>query len=178
YIDVKACIKASQFIEMCSNFNIPLLTIVDTPGFEPGVVSEHNGIVREGTRIYRAYINADVPKITLLAGQAYGGAFIAMCSKGIGADYVFALPDAEVAVQPLEISAELLFRRQLESLPVEERASALEQYVQELRKTARGEALLKSGVADGIISRENAKKQISAVLHRLYAQYVNYYLKK
>ncbi|MEM4218194.1 MAG: carboxyl transferase domain-containing protein [Candidatus Methanomethylicaceae archaeon] len=178
YIDIKACVKLSQFIQMCNNFNIPLLTIVDTPGFEPGVQSEHNGIVREGTRIYHAYINAAVPKITLLAGKAYGGAFIAMCSKGIGADYVFAFPDAEVAVQPLEISAELLFRKRVESLPSEERSKMLAQYIQDLKKTASGEALLRLGVADEVISRENFKKPLSAVLHRLYAQYVNYRLKR
>ncbi|MEM2592698.1 MAG: carboxyl transferase domain-containing protein, partial [Thermofilaceae archaeon] len=146
-------------------------------GFEPGVVSEHNGIVREGTRIYRAYINAAVPKITLLAGQAYGGAFIAMCSKGVGADYVIAFSDAEVAVQPLEISAELLFRKQLEGLSGDERSKALAQFVEEVRKTVRGEALLRIGVADEIVGRESVKQRLSAVLGRLYTQYVNYRLR-
>ncbi|MCS6783768.1 MAG: methylmalonyl-CoA carboxyltransferase [Candidatus Caldarchaeum sp.] len=177
YIDIKACIKLSHFVNLCSNFNIPVLTIVDTPGFEPGVAAEHNGIIREGVDVYKAYLNASVPKITLLAGKAYGGAFIAMCSKGIGADYVFAFPTAEAAVQPLEISAEILFRKELEKLSGEERAKAFSQYVENLRKIARGEALLAMGVADEIVSRENVKKSISAIMQKMYTNYVKYRLK-
>lgn len=177
YIDVKACIKLSQFVNFCNIFNIPVLTIVDTPGFEPGKTAEHEGIVREGADVYRAYLNASVPKITLLAGKAYGGAFIAMCSKGIGADYVMVFPTSEAAVQPLEISAEILYRKELEKLSGEEKTKAFTQYVENLRKLARGEALLSIGVADEVINRDQARKAVSAILHKLYENYVRFHLK-
>lgn len=177
YIDTKACIKLSQFVNFCNIFNIPVLTIVDTPGFEPGKQAEHDGIVREGADVYRAYLNASVPKITLLAGKAYGGAFIAMCSKGIGADYVLVFPTSEAAVQPLEISAEILYRKELEKLSGEEKAKAFAQYVENLRKLARGEALLSIGVADEVINRDQARKAVSAILQKLYDNYLRLYLK-
>lgn len=172
YIDGKACVKLSRFVDFCNSFNIPVLTIVDTPGFEPGVAAEHGGIIREGTWVYRSYLNATVPKVTLIAGKAYGGAYIAMCSKGIGADYVLALPDAEVAVQPLEVSAEILFRKELEKLPDDQKAAAFAQYVEALRTKSRGDALLSIGVADVIVKREEVKKTVSSVLHSLYDGYV------
>ncbi|MDW8084160.1 MAG: carboxyl transferase domain-containing protein [Candidatus Caldarchaeum sp.] len=178
YIDIKACVKLSHFVNLCNSFNIPVLTIVDTPGFEPGVTSEHNGIVREGVNVYRAYLNANVPKITLLAGKAYGGAFIAMCSRGIGADYVLAFPTAEAAVQPLEISAEILYRKELEKLSGEERTKAFLQYVENLRKNARGEALLSMGVADELVPREQVKKAVSSILNKLYQTYVKHHLNR
>ena len=97
-IGIDASDKAARFIGRCDAFNIPLLTLVDAPGFLPGTHQEHNGIIRHGAKILYAYSEATVPMITVILRKAYGGAYIGMCSKGVGSDMVFAWPTAEIAV--------------------------------------------------------------------------------
>jgi methylmalonyl-CoA carboxyltransferase large subunit len=113
-LDIDASNKASRFIRFCNAFNIPLLTFVDVPGFLPGVQQEHNGIIRHGAKMLFAYSAATVPKVTVILRKAYGGAYLAMCGKDLGADRVFAWPTAEVAVMGAEGAAEIVFRKEIQ----------------------------------------------------------------
>jgi methylmalonyl-CoA carboxyltransferase 12S subunit len=113
-LDINASNKASRFIRFCNAFNIPLLTFVDVPGFLPGVQQEHNGIIRHGAKLLFAYSAATVPKVTVILRKSYGGAYLAMCSKDLGADRVYAWPTAEVAVMGAEGAAEIVFRKQID----------------------------------------------------------------
>ncbi|MCP4338437.1 MAG: methylmalonyl-CoA carboxyltransferase [Desulfobulbaceae bacterium] len=112
-LDMNAGDKASRFIRTCDAFNIPLLTIVDVPGFLPGTDQEYGGIIRHGAKMLFAYSEATVPKVTLLTRKAYGGAYLAMCSKSLGADMAFAWPSAEVAVMGSEGAVNIIFRNDI-----------------------------------------------------------------
>ena len=107
-IDNHASIKAARFIRFCDSFNIPILTFVDNPGFWPGKNEEHHGIIRNGAKLLYAYSEATVPKITINIRKAFGGGYIAMCSKGLGADMVFAWPTSEIAVMGPKVSAKIV----------------------------------------------------------------------
>ncbi|MCE5197151.1 MAG: methylmalonyl-CoA carboxyltransferase [Negativicutes bacterium] len=109
-LDINASDKASRFIRFCDAFNIPLLTFTDTPGYLPGVSQEHGGVIRHGAKLLYAYSEANVPKLTLITRKAYGGAYIAMCSHHLGADMVFALPNAEIAVMGPDGAANIIFK--------------------------------------------------------------------
>ncbi|MCP5425865.1 MAG: acyl-CoA carboxylase subunit beta [Gammaproteobacteria bacterium] len=113
-VDLNSADKAARFIRFCNAFNIPLITFVDVPGFLPGVYQEHNGIIRHGAKMLYAYSESTVPKITVIVRKAYGGAYLAMCSKDLGADRVAAWPTAEVAVMGAEGAASIVFRREIE----------------------------------------------------------------
>ncbi len=113
-LDINASNKASRFIRFCNAFNIPLLTFVDVPGFLPGVQQEYGGIIRHGAKMLFAYSAATVPKITVILRKSYGGAYLAMCGKDLGADRVFAWPTAEVAVMGAEGAAEIVFRKEIQ----------------------------------------------------------------
>ena len=112
-LDINASNKASRFIRFCNAFNVPLLTLVDVPGFLPGVQQEYGGIIRHGAKMLFAYSAATVPKITVILRKSYGGAYLAMCGKDLGADRVYAWPTAEVAVMGAEGAAEIVFRKEI-----------------------------------------------------------------
>ena len=112
-LDLNAGDKAARFIRTCDAFNIPLLTFVDVPGFLPGANQEFGGIIRHGAKILYAYSEATVPKITVITRKAYGGAYVAMCSKSLGADMVFAWPTAEVAVMGSEGAVNIIFKNDI-----------------------------------------------------------------
>ncbi|WP_394430801.1 acyl-CoA carboxylase subunit beta [Streptomyces sp. SGAir0957] len=112
-LDIKASEKAARFVSLCDAFNIPLVTLLDVPGFLPGVEQEHNGIIRHGAKLLYAYCNATVPRIQLIMRKAYGGAYIVMDSRSVGADLSFAWPTNEVAVMGAEGAANVIFRRQI-----------------------------------------------------------------
>ncbi|MBW2682651.1 MAG: methylmalonyl-CoA carboxyltransferase [Deltaproteobacteria bacterium] len=112
-LDMNAGDKISRFVRTCDAFNIPLLTLVDVPGFLPGTTQEYGGIIRHGAKILYAYSEATVPKVTLITRKAYGGAYVAMCSKSLGADMVFAWPTAEVAVMGSEGAVNIIFRKEI-----------------------------------------------------------------
>src|SRR3974377_823816 len=114
-LDINAADKSARFVRFCNAFNIPLLTFVDVPGFLPGVEQERGGIIRHGAKLLFAYSAATVPKITVVLRKAYGGAYIAMCSRGLGADRVVAWPTAEIAVMGAEGAAEIVFRHEIEA---------------------------------------------------------------
>ncbi|MCC5476207.1 acyl-CoA carboxylase subunit beta, partial [Streptomyces barringtoniae] len=112
-LDIEASEKAARFVQMCDAFNIPLITLLDVPGFLPGVDQEHNGIIRHGAKLLYAYCNATVPRISLILRKAYGGAYIVMDSQSIGADLTYAWPTNEIAVMGAEGAANVVFRRQI-----------------------------------------------------------------
>ncbi|OPL18993.1 MAG: methylmalonyl-CoA carboxyltransferase [Candidatus Aegiribacteria sp. MLS_C] len=112
-LDVNASDKAARFIRFCDSFNIPLLTMVDTPGYLPGVDQEHAGVIRHGAKVLYAYSEATVPKMTLIMRKAYGGAYIAMCSRHLGADFVASWPSGEIAVMGPEGAANIIFRKEI-----------------------------------------------------------------
>lgn len=114
-LDIDASDKAARFIRFCNIFNIPLVTLVDVPGFLPGVAQERGGIIRHGAKMLFAYAAATVPKITIIMRKAYGGAYLAMCSRDMGADLVFAWPTAEIAVMGAEGAVKVLFKKEIKA---------------------------------------------------------------
>jgi len=112
-LDIDASDKAARFVRFLNAFNIPIVTLVDVPGFLPGVAQERGGIIRHGAKMLFAYAAATVPKITLILRKAYGGAYLAMCSKDMGADMVFAWPTAEIAVMGADGAVNVLFRKEI-----------------------------------------------------------------
>ena len=123
-IDIEASIKAARFIRFCDAFNIPLITLVDVPGFLPGLAQEHSGIIRNGSKLLFAYAEASVPKIAVVTRKAYGGAYIVMSSKHLGCDMNFAWPTAEIAVMGAEGAVRVLYGRKLSKLSPEEKIKA------------------------------------------------------
>ncbi len=129
-LDINASDKGGRFIRTCDAFNIPVLTLVDVPGFLPGTNQEHGGIIRHGAKMLYAYSEATVPKVTLIVRKSYGGAYLAMCSRDMGADQVFAWPTAEIAVMGPDGAANIIFKREIESAedPVAVRNEKIQEY--------------------------------------------------
>ncbi|MGW8970466.1 acyl-CoA carboxylase subunit beta [Streptomyces platensis] len=126
-LDIGASEKAARFVQFCDAFNIPLVTLVDVPGFLPGVDQEHAGIIRHGAKLLYAYCNATVPRVQVILRKAYGGAYIVMDSRSIGADLSFAWPVNEIAVMGAEGAANVVFRREIAAAP--DQAAARERCV-------------------------------------------------
>ena len=112
-LDIDASDKSARFVRFCDAFNIPILTFVDVPGFLPGSAQEYGGIIRHGAKLLYAYSEATVPKITLIVRKSYGGAYLAMCSRDLGADQVIAWPTAEIAVMGSQGAANIIFRKEI-----------------------------------------------------------------
>ncbi|PIC88067.1 methylmalonyl-CoA carboxyltransferase [Sporosarcina sp. P20a] len=129
-LDINSSDKIARFIRTCDSFNIPLITFEDVTGFFPGIKQEHGGIIRHGAKILYAYSEATVPKITLILRKAFGGAYVALNSKSIGADLVFAWPNAEVAVMGAEGAANIIFARDIANSenPEATRTAKIEEY--------------------------------------------------
>ncbi|ABL77566.1 acyl-CoA carboxylase subunit beta [Thermofilum pendens] len=113
-LDIDSSDKIARFVTFCDSFNFPIITFVDVPGFLPGTYQEHGGVIRHGAKIIYAYADATTPKITVILRKAYGGAYIAMGSKHLGADYVLAWPTAEIAVMGPREAIEIIYKRELE----------------------------------------------------------------
>ena len=131
-LDIDASDKASRFIRFCDAFNIPLVTIVDVPGYLPGTDQEWGGIIRHGAKMLYAYSEATVPKLTVVLRKAYGGAYIGMCSRGLGADVVMSWPSGELAVMGPDGAAPIIFRKELEK--AENPEALLEEKITQYRK--------------------------------------------
>lgn len=129
-LDINASDKAARFVRTCDAFNIPLLNFVDVPGFLPGIDQEYGGIIRHGAKMLYAYSEATVPKITLIVRKAYGGAYLAMCSKDLGADQVFAWPNAEIAVMGPDGAANIIFKHDIKNSddPIGTREEKIDEY--------------------------------------------------
>jgi acetyl-CoA carboxylase carboxyltransferase component len=133
-LDVNCSDKASRFIRFCDCFNIPLVNLVDVPGYLPGVEQEYAGIIRHGAKMLYSYSEATVPKITVITRKAYGGSYLAMCSKDLGADMVYAWPTAELAVMGPEGAVDVVFRKELEGLGEEEKMKKREELIGEYKE--------------------------------------------
>jgi acetyl-CoA carboxylase carboxyltransferase component len=116
-LDIDASVKAARFVRFCDAFNIPLVTFVDVPGFLPGTEQEYGGIIRHGSKLLFAFAEATVPKVTVITRKAYGGAYVVMCSKHIGADFNVSWPTGEIAVMGPDAAVGLIFRRELANAP-------------------------------------------------------------
>jgi methylmalonyl-CoA carboxyltransferase large subunit len=168
-LDINASDKAARFVRFCNAFNIPLLTFVDVPGFLPGVEQERGGIIRHGAKLLFAYSASTVPKITVVLRKAYGGAYIAMCCRGLGADRVVAWPTAEIAVMGAEGAAEIVFRREIDA--AEDKEARRNELVHEYRETfsnpyvAAGRRLV-----DDVIEPADTRKYLAEALEALHTK--------
>jgi propionyl-CoA carboxylase beta chain len=131
-LDIDASEKGARFVRTCDAFNIPLVTFVDVPGFLPGTDQEYGGIIRHGAKLLYAYCEASVPRIQIITRKAYGGAYVVMNSKSIGADLAFAWPSAEIAVMGPQGAVNIIFRKELEAAdePEARRAELVEEYTE------------------------------------------------
>lgn len=162
-LDINSSDKAARFIRFCDSFNIPLITFEDVTGFFPGIKQEHGGIIRHGAKILYAYSEATVPKITVILRKAYGGAYVALNSKSIGADVVFAWPNAEIAVMGPNGAANIIFAREIAGSadPEAVRAEKIEEYRE---KFANPYVAASMGMVDDVIDpRETRIKLIQAL---------------
>nr|MBS0021821.1 acyl-CoA carboxylase subunit beta [Gammaproteobacteria bacterium] len=130
-LDINASDKGARFIRFCNVFNIPIVNLVDVPGFLPGIEQERGGIIRHGAKLLYAYASATVPKITIILRKAYGGSYLAMCSQEMGADLVFAWPTGEIAVMGAEGAVNILYRKELDA--AEDRRAKVAELVAEYR---------------------------------------------
>ncbi len=161
-LNIEASEKAARFIRFCDAFNIPLLTFVDVPGFLPGTDQEHNGIIRHGAKLLYAYGEATVPKITVVARKAYGGAYIVMNSKHLKGDVNYAWANAEIAVMGPEGAVEIIFREDMND--PERRKSRIEEYRE---KFASPFVAASRGFIDEVIRPQNTRKRICKALQVL-----------
>ncbi|MGR3764939.1 acyl-CoA carboxylase subunit beta [Rossellomorea sp. NS-SX7] len=162
-LDIDSSDKASRFIRFCDSFNIPLITFEDVTGFFPGIKQEHGGIIRHGAKILYAYSEATVPKMTVILRKAYGGAYVALNSKSIGADLVFAWPNAEIAVMGPQGAANIIFAREIAGSenPEELREQKIEEYRE---KFANPYVAASRGMVDDVIDpRETRIKLIQGL---------------
>ncbi len=162
-LDVDSADKAARFIRFCDAFSIPLLTLVDLPGYLPGIDQEHAGVIRHGAKVLYAYSEATVPKITVILRKAYGGGYIAMCSRHLGADFVFAWPTAEIAVMGPEGAANIIFRSEITSAPnpQEMRQQKVKEYTE---KFANPYVAAANGYVDSIIKPEETRATLIQTL--------------
>ena len=165
-LDINASDKGARFIRFCDSFNIPILTLVDVPAFLPGSQQEHGGIIRHGAKLLFAYSEATVPKISLIMRKAYGGAYIAMNSKGIGADVVYAWPIAEIAVMGASGAVSIIGRKEIEN------AEDPEAKKQELISTYNEKFMnpyvaAEHGYVDEVILPEETREKISVAFKML-----------
>ncbi|MEU4514806.1 carboxyl transferase domain-containing protein [Nonomuraea wenchangensis] len=164
-LDATSAEKAARFVRMCDAFGVPLVVLVDVPGYLPGVGQEHDGVVRRGAKLLHAFAEASVPRVTLVTRKAYGGAYIAMNSRALGATKVFAWPTTEVAVMGPVAAVRILKRRELAAVPEEERAALEERLAEEHQKLAGGlERAQDLGVIDEVISPGDTRGAIAKVL--------------
>ncbi|MGM9927396.1 MAG: acyl-CoA carboxylase subunit beta [Bacillus sp. (in: firmicutes)] len=162
-LDIDSSDKASRFIRFCDSFNIPIITFEDVTGFFPGIKQEHGGIIRHGAKILYAYSEATVPKLTVILRKAYGGAYVALNSKAIGADLVFSWPNAEIAVMGPEGAANIIFAREIANSdnPEETRQKKIDEYRE---KFANPYVAASRGMVDDVIDpRETRIKVIQAL---------------
>ncbi len=168
-LDIDSSDKIARFVRTLDAFNIPIVTLVDVPGFLPGTVQEHGGIIRHGAKILYAYSEATVPKLTVIMRKAYGGAYIAMSSRHLGADYVVAWPTAEIAVMGPEGAVEILYRKQIAQIKdPDERKRYIDEIVKEYReKLATPYMAASRGYVDDIIFPRETRRKLYRALEVL-----------
>jgi propionyl-CoA carboxylase beta chain len=162
-LDIDASDKIARFVRFCDAFNIPLITFVDCPGFMPGTVQEHGGIIRHGAKIVYAYSEATVPKVCVVTRKAYGGAYIVMSSKYVRTDLVYAWPTAEIAVLGAEGAVNILYRKQLKQAKDPDAIRA--EFAAEFRqKFGTPYAAATSGHVDDVILPHETRTKLGAAL--------------
>ena len=169
-LDVDASEKAARFVRCCDAYNIPIVTLVDVPGYRPGTEQEESGIIRRGAKLIFAYANATTPMVTVILRKAYGGAYIVMGSKSIGADFAFAWPDAEIAVMGAEGAVNILKRREIAAAGPNEKdmAEARTRLAAEYQATHINPSLsIENGELDGIIDPALTRQTIAESLEVL-----------
>ncbi|MFE9635265.1 acyl-CoA carboxylase subunit beta [Streptomyces sp. NPDC006463] len=169
-LDIHASEKAARFVQLCDAFSIPLVTLVDVPGFLPGVDQEHGGIIRHGAKLLYAYCNATVPRISLILRKAYGGAYIVMDSQSIGADLTYAWPANEIAVMGAEGAANVVFRRQIAQ--AEDPEATRQQLVKEYRtELMHPYYAAERGLVDDVIDPADTRATLIAALAMLRSKH-------
>ncbi len=165
-LDIDASDKAARFIRFCDGFSIPLVSLVDVPGFLPGTSQEYGGIIRHGAKMLYAYSEATVPKVTLILRKSYGGAYLAMCSRDLGADQVFAWPNAEIAVMGPEGAASIIFRKDIDgsSNPDATREEKINEY---RLRFANPYVAAGRGYLDDVIDPAETRVRLAAALEML-----------
>jgi methylmalonyl-CoA carboxyltransferase large subunit len=165
-LDIDSSVKGARFIRFCNAFNIPLVTFVDVPGFMPGVQQEYAGIIRHGAKMLFAYGASTVPKITIVVRKAYGGAYLAMCARSMGADRVAAWPSAEIAVMGAEGAVNVLYRREIAEAadPVAKRRELMDEYTE---KFSNPYAAAARGMVDDVIEPADTRSYIALSLEIL-----------
>jgi acetyl-CoA carboxylase carboxyltransferase component len=148
--------KVARFVRLCDAFNLPVVTFQDVPGYLPGVDQEHGGIIRHGAKVIYAYSEATVPKVTVILRKSFGGAYIALGSKHLGADLVYALPQAEIAVMGAEGAVEIVYRREIEAEP-ERRGELIERYREEFSNPYQAAKL---GYVDDVIEEREIRPRL------------------
>jgi methylmalonyl-CoA carboxyltransferase large subunit len=168
-LDINASDKSSRFIRFCNAFNIPLVTFVDVPGFLPGVQQEYGGIIRHGAKMLFAYSATTVPKVTVVLRKAYGGAYLAMCGKDLGADRVVAWPTAEIAVMGAEGAAEIVFRKEIDSAP--DKVARRKELIESYRETF-ANPYVSAGrrLVDDIIDPSETRRYLAMALEALHTK--------
>ncbi|MFO7769152.1 MAG: acyl-CoA carboxylase subunit beta [bacterium] len=168
-LDIDSSDKASRFIRFCNAFNIPIVTLVDVPGFMPGVEQEYGGIIRHGAKMLFAYAAATVPKLTVVVRKAYGGAYLAMCSKDMGADRTCAWPTGEIAVMGAEGAVNVLYRREIQASddPEATRKEKIEEYKERFGNPFQAAG---SGLIDDVIEPSETRPWLAAALEVVKAK--------
>ena len=158
-LDINASVKSARFVRFCDAFNIPLLVLVDVPGFLPGTEQEWNGIIRHGAKLLFAFSEATVPKVTLITRKAYGGAYDVMNSKHIRGDFNYAWPSAEIAVMGPKGAVEIIFKKEIESSenPERELELKLNEYIE---KFANPYIAAERGFLDDVIEPKSTKRAL------------------
>jgi acetyl-CoA/propionyl-CoA carboxylase carboxyl transferase subunit len=164
-LDASSAEKAARFVRMCDSLGVPLIVIVDVPGYLPGLGQEWDGVVRRGAKLLHAFAEAVVPRVTLVTRKAFGGAYIAMNSRSLGATAVFAWPTAEVAVMGASAAVNILHRKKLAAAPAEKREEMRAQLIEEQMRTAGGVTrALEIGVVDDVIEPTETRRRIAEAL--------------
>jgi len=158
-LDINASDKSSRFIRTCDAYNIPILTLMDVPGFLPGTHQEYGGIIRHGAKMLYAYSEATVPKVTVITRKAYGGSYLAMCSKELGADVVLAWPTAEIAVMGPDGAANIIFKNEIDE--ADDKNAKRSEKIAEYRDTVANPYIAAArGYIDGVIEPAETRKRI------------------
>ncbi len=166
-LDATSAEKASRFVRMCDSFGVPLVVLVDVPGYLPGVGQEWEGVVRRGAKLLYAFSECTVPRVTVVTRKAYGGAYIAMNGRCLGATAVFAWPTTEVAVMGAEAAVKILHRRTLAAVPSQRHTSLLAELATEHSRTVGGiDRAIELGVVDEVITPAATRDAVAAVIVR------------
>jgi acetyl-CoA carboxylase carboxyltransferase component len=171
-LDINASDKAARFIRTCDCFNIPMLTIMDVPGFLPGTNQEYGGIIRHGAKMLYAYSEATVPMVTVITRKAYGGAYLAMCSNNLGSDIVLAWPSAEIAVMGPDGAANIIFRKDIQE--AEDKLAMRQEKISEYKdKVANPYIAASRGYIDAVIEPAETRKRIISSFEMLTGKRVS-----